>query len=77
MIASLCKEHDAIPLDGNQFEVWALRTDGQVLCIDHESFAQRAEPEEDAEVAYNMIEVGAGKHPELSELLPPDRGWPS
>ena len=73
MIARLCKEHDAIPLDGNQFEVWALRTDGQVLCIDHESFAQRAEREEDAEIAYGKIAVGAKTHPELLELLPPER----
>jgi hypothetical protein len=72
-IYRLCKEHDAIPLNGNQLEVWALRTDGQVLCIDHESFAQRAEPETDAEVAYGMLAAGAERHPELSELLPPDR----
>jgi hypothetical protein len=77
MIHRLCKENDAIPLDCNQFEVWALRTDGQVLCIDHESAARRAVPEEDAEVAYGKIEVGARTHPELLELLPPDRGWPS
>ena len=77
MIQRLCKENDAVPLDCNQFEVWALRTDGQVLCIDHESAARRAVPEEDAEVAYGMIEVGARTHPELSELLPPGRGRPS
>ena len=74
MIHRLCKENDAIPLDGNEFEVWALRTDGQVLCIDHESFAQRAEPETDREVAYGRIAVGAERRPELLELLPPDRG---
>ncbi|HEV7890906.1 MAG TPA: hypothetical protein VGP08_09715 [Pyrinomonadaceae bacterium] len=73
----LCKENDAIPLDGTEIYLWVLRTDGQVLCIDHESFAQRAEPEENAAVAYGMIEVGASTHPELSELLPPDRGRPS
>lgn len=73
----LCMENDAILLDGNQLDLWALRTDGQVLCIDHESFAGRAEPEGDAEVAYGMIEVGARKHPELLELLPPDRVRPS
>jgi hypothetical protein len=77
MINRLCKENDAIPLDCTQIYLWVLRTDGQVLCIDHESFAQRAEPEEDAEVAYGKIEVGMMTHPELSELLPPDHGWPS
>ena len=72
-INRLCRENDAIPLDCTEIYLWVLRTDGQVLCIDHESFAQRAEPEEDSEVAYGRIEVGARTHPELSELLPPDR----
>jgi hypothetical protein len=72
-INRLCKENDAIPLDCTEIYLWVLRTDGQVLCIDHESFAQRAEPEENAEVAYGMIELGAGTHPELLELLPPER----
>jgi hypothetical protein len=76
-ISRLCKKNDAIPLDATQIYLWVLRTDGQVLCIDHESSAQRAEPEENAEVAYGMIEVGAKTHPELLELLPPDRGRPS
>lgn len=70
----LCKENDAVPLDCTETYLWVLRTDGRVLCIDHESFAQRAEPEEDAEVAYGKIEVGARTHPELLELLPPDPG---
>jgi hypothetical protein len=77
MISRLCIENDAIPLDCTEIYLWVLRTDGRVLCIDHESFAQRAEPEENAEVAYGKIEVGARTHPELSELLPPDRGGPS
>jgi hypothetical protein len=72
-INRLCKENDAIPLDGTEIYVWVLRTDGQVLCIDHESFAQRAEPEEDAEVAYGKLAVGAETHPELWELIPPER----
>ncbi len=76
-INRLCRENDAIPLDCTQIYLWVLRTDGQVLCIDHESFAQRAEPEVDAEVAYGKIKVGARTYPELSELLPPDRGWQS
>ena len=76
-IQRLCRENDAIPLDANQFEVWALRTDGQVLYIDHDSFAQRAEPVEDAGTVYDKIELGMKKYPELLELLPPARGWPS
>ncbi|WP_375772216.1 hypothetical protein NR798_15450 [Archangium gephyra] len=76
MINRLCKENDAIPLDCTEIYLWVLRTDGQVLGIDHESFAQRAEPEEDAEVAYGKIKAGARVHPELLELLPPHRGTP-
>jgi hypothetical protein len=74
MINRLCRENDAIPLDCTEIYLWVLRTDGQVLCIDHESSAQRAEPEENAEFAYGKLEVGAGARPELLELLPPDRG---
>jgi hypothetical protein len=76
-INRLCKENDGIPLDCTQIYLWVLTTDGQVLCIDHESFGQRAEPEESAEVAYGKIEVGMKTYPELLELLPPDRGWPT
>jgi hypothetical protein len=76
-VQRLCKENDALPLDANEFEVWALRTDGQVLYIDHDSFAQRAEPETNADTAYDKIELGMKKYPELLELLPPGRGWPS
>jgi hypothetical protein len=35
--------------------------------------APPGEVEEEAEVAYGMIPAGAERHPELSELLPPDR----
>ena len=71
MINRLARENDAIPLDCTQIYLWVLRTDGQVLCIDYESFAQRAEPETDAEGAYGKIKVGATMHPELLQLLPP------
>lgn len=71
-----CRVHGAIPLGGNQSYVWALRTDGLVLRFKREEFAPPGEPEEDAEVAYDMIAAGAESHPELSELLPPER-WHS
>ena len=72
-IGRLCKENDAIPLDCSRFDLWVLQPDGQVMCIDHDSFARRAEPETDAEVAYGMLALGAKTHPELWELLPPER----
>ncbi len=68
-----CRVHGAIPLGGNQSHVWALRTDGLVLRFKPQEFAPPGVPEEDAEVAYRMIKEGARTHPELSELLPPDR----
>jgi hypothetical protein len=68
-----CRVYGAIPLGGNQSHVWALRTDGLVLRFERDTFVPPGEPEEDAEVAYGMIAAGAERHPELSELLPPDR----
>jgi hypothetical protein len=68
-----CRVHGAIPLGGNQSHVWALRTDGLVLRFKREEFAPPGEPETDSEVAYGWIAVGSKTHPELSELLPPDR----
>jgi hypothetical protein len=72
-IGRLCKSNDAIPLHCTQLDAWALRTDGQVLCIDHESFAGRAEPENMRRTAYAVLAKGAATRPELWELLPPDR----
>jgi hypothetical protein len=72
-VRRLCKQHDALPLHGTQFYVWALRTDGQVLVIDHESASQSVEPETDAALARNALAEGARQHPELSELLANNR----
>lgn len=68
-IGRLCKEKDSIPLHCTQIYLWALRPDGQVLSIDHESFARRAEPENDPATAYAALAQGARTYPELSELL--------
>jgi hypothetical protein len=68
-IGRLSKENDAIPLHCTQIYLWALRTDGQVIAIDHESFAQRAEPENNPVMAYAALAQGARTYPELSELL--------
>jgi hypothetical protein len=67
--ARLCKENDAIPLHCTQIYLWALSADGQVLSIDHESFARRAEPENKPSTAYAALAQGARKYPELAELL--------
>lgn len=65
----LCQKNDAIPLHCTQIYLWALRADGQVLSIDHESFSQRAEPENNAVTAYAALAQGARRYPELAELL--------
>ena len=67
-IARLCKENDAIPLHCTQIYLWALRADGQVLCIDHESSSRRAERETNAVTAYAALAQGAHDYPELAEL---------
>ncbi len=68
-VKALCKDHDALPLHSTQFLMWALRTDGQVLVIDHESVSQSVEPETDDALAYAALAQGAGEYPELAELL--------
>ncbi|HJR08112.1 MAG TPA: hypothetical protein VJ842_12700 [Pyrinomonadaceae bacterium] len=68
-ISRLCKQHDAIPLHCTQIYLWALRPDGQVLSIDHESFARRAELENDPVTAYAALAQGARTYPELGGLL--------
>jgi hypothetical protein len=68
-LVSLCEEHCAIPLHSTQFDLWVLRPDGHVLCIDHDSVARWAEPETDPERAYAAVAQGARTYPELSRLL--------
>jgi hypothetical protein len=68
-VGRLCKANDSIPLHSTEIYLWALRPDGQVLSIDHESFARRAEPENDPVTAYAALAQGARAYPELSSLL--------
>jgi len=68
----VCKEElNALPLHGNQVYLWAVRPDGEVLCVDHEAFAHPAEPERDALTLHAVLWQGARKYPELRALLPP------
>jgi hypothetical protein len=68
-VSRLCKQHVSIPLHCTEIYLWALRPDGQVLSIDHESFARRAELENDPVTAYAALAQGARTYPELDELL--------
>lgn len=63
-------ELNALPLAGNQVYLWALRPDGTVLCLDHESFSLSAEEERDATTLYAMAVHAARRYPELGEMVP-------
>jgi len=65
-----CKQRDGLPLNGNQIYIWALRPDGEILCIDHESFAHHTEPETDPLTCFAMMVQGARKDPELRDAIP-------
>ncbi|HET7460318.1 MAG TPA: hypothetical protein VFJ82_03685 [Longimicrobium sp.] len=68
----VCKEElNALPLHGNQVYLWAVRPDGEVLCVDHEAFGHPAEPERDAVTLYTVFSQGAREYPELRALVPP------
>jgi len=68
-VGRLCKANDSLPLHSTEIYLWALRPDGQVLSIDHESFARRAELENDPVTAYAALAQGARAYPELGVLL--------
>ncbi|HEX8673960.1 MAG TPA: hypothetical protein VF710_18830, partial [Longimicrobium sp.] len=66
----LCREWNVLPLHSNSIYLWALRPDGVVFCIDHESFRQDGEPETDPHALYSAFVHGAQTHLELRELIP-------
>ena len=57
-------------VDGDARILWGLRPDGVMLCVDHESFSRRAEPETDPVVVYGAMMQGVQRHPELQPLVP-------
>ncbi|HET7228373.1 MAG TPA: hypothetical protein VFJ16_00080 [Longimicrobium sp.] len=68
----VCKEEmNALPLHGNQIYLWAVRADGVVLCLDHESFAHHVEAERDPITLHAVLARGARLYPELKPLIPP------
>jgi hypothetical protein len=69
-VGRACKERGGLPLGGNQIYIWALRPDGEILCIDHESFSHATEPETDPLTRFAMMVQGARRHPELSDAIP-------
>jgi HEAT repeat protein len=69
-VGRACKERGGLPLGGNQIYIWALRPDGEMLCIDHESFAHHTEPETDPLTCFAMMVKVARRHPELRDAIP-------
>jgi hypothetical protein len=68
----VCKEEmNALPLHGNQIYLWALRPDGVVLCLDHESASHHVEEECDPLTLFAVLVQGAKKYPELRQIVPP------
>ncbi|HYJ80032.1 MAG TPA: HEAT repeat domain-containing protein [Longimicrobiaceae bacterium] len=68
----VCKEElNALPVHSSIIYIWALRPDGTVLCMDHESFGHPTEPETERLAVFAALVHGARHHPELRELIPP------
>jgi hypothetical protein len=68
----VCRDElNALPVLSNLIYIWALRPDGTVLCLDHESFSHHTEPETDPLILYAAFVCGAKEYPELQELVPP------
>ena len=67
----VCKyELNALPLHGNWIYIWALRPDGVLLRMDHESLNHPTEPETDLFVVYAVLTNASKGIPELSDLVP-------
>ncbi|MBK9490495.1 MAG: hypothetical protein IPO07_18200 [Haliscomenobacter sp.] len=66
-----CKEEQMLPLHSTIIYIWALRPDGQVLCMDHEAFSHPIDQETDPFKIYVVLKQGARTYPELSVLIPP------
>ena len=67
----VCKyELNALPLQGNEIFIWALRPDGILLRMDHESLNHPTETETDAFVLWAVLTYGSRIIPEILKLVP-------
>jgi hypothetical protein len=69
-VLNVCKEEQMLPLHSTSIYIWALRPDGQVLCMDHEAFSQPIDKETDPHTLFAVLNQGARDYPELSVLIP-------
>ena len=67
----VCKyELNALPLHGNVIFIWALRPDGTLLRMDHESLNHPTEPESDQFLVFAVLANASKTIPELSDVVP-------
>ena len=67
----VCKyELNALPLHGNLIYIWALRPDGVLLRMDHETLNHPTEAETDLFLEYAVLATSSKTDPELRALLP-------
>jgi len=70
-VGQACKELGALSLHGDAIHIWALRPDGEILRLDHESVSPATEPELDPLIRFAVMAQGARRHPALRDLIPP------
>lgn len=63
-------ELNALPALANQVYVWALRPNGTVVCMDHESFSRSVEEVADPLQVHAVWQGAARRYPELREGAP-------
>ncbi len=69
-IRILKESANALPAHANALHVWALRTDGGVLRMDHEALGHPIEPETDPLTRFAVIAQCALRYPELADMIP-------
>jgi len=66
-----CRETlQALPIHGNGVDLWAIRPDGTILCLDLDSVRHATDVETHPERRLEALVHGAAQFPELQALLP-------
>ena len=72
---ALKHQYNALPIMANSIYIWAIRADGEVLCMDHEAFSRPCERETDARMMHVALASGARIHPVLQAARPRPPSW--
>lgn len=67
--------YNALPIAANSIYIWAIRADGELLCMDHEAFARPCEREMNVLQIHAALASGARIYPELRTLRPARPLW--